>query len=188
MESHDTVARVLGGVALLAAIATAFYTWSLSPYFNAQPTDLLFYYDAGNDLTEGKKPKDSYMTIRVDNHSSRPAHAVRIVLQPVGPITKLTCTEKHSVLEGPESTTILVDTIPGGGFVNLETVSTVEEYPDHGIVMGYKHAYIGRVYYVQTDFGYVNRDDKKCNEFVEPLAGDKEDKNPRNQNMFGQYP
>ena len=139
-------------------------------------------------LTDAGGPKNSTMLVIVKNLSSRPAHDVRIAFAPISPITEVHCDAKYTMFDGPRQIqTVSVDRIPGKGFLQLEVVSNVKEFPETGdVTLGHKRSYIGRVWFVQTDFGYVPCDDKKCVSAISPLSDDKELDVTDNSDMFGE--
>ncbi|MCR9202683.1 MAG: hypothetical protein NXI04_28910 [Planctomycetaceae bacterium] len=156
--------RFIAISSLLVAVASAFFTYSTSPYFDAQPDQMSYWTVKSNSLTTQETPKTGTLEVHIQNESATPARNVLVVLHPLSDEPDISCNEEYNCLDGPgRSVLVKVARIPSKSTVKVVLVDAVAEYSldiEQRQDSGFR--YCGYVEEVQTDFGGVKKLYNKC--------------------------
>lgn len=159
---------------LCVAVAAAYFTWTLSPFFDARPEHLSYWYVESNGLTQDKQPKTAGLKVVVFNNSARPAKDVLVAVTPLYSNAAIACDTNYDVLDGPKgSKLITIKRIAPKSMAEVHVSEEVKAYPERvSYFGGPRFRYCGSVNDVQTDFGAVRCEYPKCAETIERLPGD----------------
>lgn len=159
---------------LCVSVAAAYFAWARSPFFDAPPDHMSYWYVESNGLTQDKQPKTAELKVVVFNNSPRPAKDVLVVVTPLYSNAAIACDTNYEVLDGPKGGKLItIKRIAPKGTAEVHVSEEVKAYPERTSWLGgAKFRYCGSVNDVQTEFGAVRCEFPKCVENIERLPGD----------------
>lgn len=175
---EDRSARFVAFLSLVVAIVSAFFSYSTSPYFYAQPHHMSYWTVKSNSLTKEEAPETGTLQVHVHNGSATPARDILVVVRPLSDNPEITCDEGYSLQDGPNgSVLVTIKRIPPKSTTKLVLVDTVVEYPYNFELWaggdGPRYCYSGFVADVQTEFGDIKQLYRKCGEDYDYLPDDR---------------
>ena len=170
----DRTSLAVSVASLCVSAAAAYFAWSRSPFFDAPPERMAYWYIEANDLTKDMLPSTAELKVVVFNDSPRPARDVLVVVTPLYPKAAITCNAPYDVQDGPKgSVLVTLSRIPPKGSAEVHVSEEVSAYPPRfSYLGGAKCRYCANVSDVQTGFGAVRCEYRKCEERIKRLPGD----------------
>ncbi|MFO0821340.1 MAG: hypothetical protein U1A77_25580 [Pirellulales bacterium] len=172
---QDKTARLGAVISIALSVIAIYYTRAQGPYFYAQPHQMSYWTVESNLLTEDKKPKSGSLTIQILNNSETPARDVTVVVRPLSPIPKITCSERYRLQDGVDGTVLVIlERVPARMSVKVSVLDEVTQYRKAvRWSVGPDYLYSAYVIEVQTEFGAIQKNYLECKEFFVPLPDDK---------------
>lgn len=174
-EDHDqdSVARFLAVVAILVSMSSAYYAWSVSPFYYAKPEELSYWTESRNSLSNDNKPLSSELKVFIKNNGDQPAKNVLVAVETITNAPEINCDQRCQQQKGVENSFLIeIKTIPPKQTATVHVKEAVTEYP---WCYGWdsKYTYAGSVLEVQNEFGIVMQNRKKSSEHFSRLPDDK---------------
>lgn len=172
---EDKPARYIAFASLIVAIAAAYFSYTESPYFYAQPHQMSYWTVESNALTDEKLPKNGELEVHVYNESDTPARDVLVVVRPLSDTPHIACDEGYSLQDGPSGMVLVtLKRIPAKSTIKVVLVDAVDKYPNAiNLFGGPDYSYCGQVVDVQTEFGEIQKLYSHCKEYFSYLPDDK---------------